>query len=116
MAERVMTHYVPSVFEYVPSPERLVILMLTVEEKMCASRLRNSDLLRVEEDRMEAATSLLELSQHTVTSTSVQTEPVSTNCVQTQTDVSAQLLSQHQENCQFLQTEKSRLEIAIRSM
>ena len=100
--------YVPSVFEHVPSPEkRRKVRDLKAycrRKKVRASRLRNS---RIEKDS-EAATSLHEMSdsQHTV---AIQTEPVSTNCVETQTDVSAQLLSQYQQNCQFLQTEKSYL-------
>ena len=73
---------------------------------------------RVEAARVEAATSLFELSAVDDQPTSIltQTEPPPTNSAQTQTDLSSQLFSKYQDECQLLRNEKSRLEKVIHSM
>ncbi len=86
----------------------------TGRKSVCASRLEASQQrlpgVTIEETPVIEASCV----QQQVAAT--QTEPLSTFCAQSQTDHSARIVTQNQDNSQFLQTEKSRLEQVICSL
>ena len=97
----------PSVFEHVASPVKR-----RTKEFNDYSRRKRVRVSRLEAQKSEAArvvttTTLLETDAGGLpTGTATEKESPSTCCAETQTELSAQLVSKLQHQCQYLQNEK----------